>query len=88
MDERLAECRSCRAQIVWRQPMKKDGMLGKMAPFNWPLEPCKSCDGAGVIVIHGSLPDYERCAACRGSGRTFISHFATCPAAPSFRKKG
>lgn len=66
--------RTCTAAIVMQQLIKKDGTLGKMAPYDYPPEPCE-CGGGGAW-----------CNTCKGSGLKWISHFATCPDSPRFRK--
>ena len=29
---------------------------------------CQDCGGSGMIVYHGSVPDYDKCTTCEGTG--------------------
>lgn len=73
----VASCtsRTCGREIVWQRLEKKDGTLGKLAPYDYPPEPCPYCANSGAI-----------CGKCRGTGVVWVSHFATCSAAERFRR--
>lgn len=69
-------CASCRAEILWRAHER----TGKLAPID--IAPVAH---GNVILIPGNRYALDP----RGAARTlhYISHYATCPQAPEWRKK-
>lgn len=81
----MSTCKSCGAEIKW--------IKLKSGKFN-PVDPCKRLiikdEGTEAVlvtddgeVITGTYADYEHGANASG----YVSHFATCPQAQSFRKR-
>jgi hypothetical protein len=71
-------CRSCQAPVRW---VRTEG--GRAMP----LDPEPVDAGNVVIVREGPPPVVRYVAADEEPGPRFTSHFATCPDAPSWRKK-
>lgn len=79
---RVAECRSCRAEMIWCRTGR-----GKKMPVD--AEPSRD----GVFVLEGDDQDpvvrrLPNDAAATYTGDKYTSHFATCPNADDFRHKG
>lgn len=75
-------CKACQRIVFWR--IEKSG---KPNPYN-PPERCGPCQGEGRITVPDLLGGVtSACTRCDGRGRVQVSHFATCPAAATFRKK-
>lgn len=83
---RVAKCRGCGAPIVW---IRTTG--GKSMPCD--AEPVLYREKAGaagkIITPNGMVLSCELdVAPCEADGAGYVSHFATCPAAEKFRRKG
>lgn len=79
--ERVGNCRSCGAEVVFRLMPS-----GKTPPYNYPPEPCEVCDGRGMITVSGRYRDETpKCTACYGEGKKWVTHFATCPQAKKWK---
>lgn len=84
MDE-ATKCKKCREQIVWCSLVSKTNPDGKPHP----LDAVPSFEGTiervreGLGYVGRFVPPTER-----NGRRLYVSHFATCPDAASFRKKG
>lgn len=81
---RVTQCRGCGANIVFIK-----SVAGKTIPCNAEeIAYVQKADGDLKIVtpngevLSGSVPDDPQ----KATGIGYISHFATCPAADSFRK--
>ena len=83
---RNGQCRGCGAPIVW---IRTTG--GKSMPCDAePVLYRKKARAAGKIITpNGMVLSCELgVAPCEADGAGYVSHFATCPAAEKFRRKG
>lgn len=82
--DRVGACRSCGADVVFRT----NPVTGKSPPWDHPPQRCADCRGIGFVIVQGQY-NYQQvsCKPCKGEGRIWISHFATCPQANKWRGK-
>ena len=84
MDE-TPKCKKCKQPIVWCTLISKANPDGKPHP----LDAVPSFEGTierkrdGVGYLGWVVPEHDR-----NGRRLYVSHFATCPDAGSFRKRG
>lgn len=72
-------CASCGAEIIWAETEN-----GKRMPLD--AAPVAAQAGAFVLVGHPNAPQAVSLSKHLDSIPLFVSHFSTCPNAPSHRK--
>lgn len=73
----MALCRSCGAHIEWAETER-----GKRMPV-------EKAENGGNVILQEQLDGGTPTAVVVGAGKgTHVSHFATCPDAPHWRRKG
>lgn len=81
----MAECKACKAQIIWRKTLAGEWMPLDVQPLLFEPNP----NGKDILFDLHAEP--IRCDIVeKESGttrRAWRSHWATCPFADSFRKK-
>lgn len=84
----MSTCRSCGAKIKWIKTT-----AGKNMPCDPELVTADDCD-AGIVLVteEGDVVKITSQTVLSGEGchsvEGYVSHFATCPNADKFRRKG
>lgn len=82
----FGQCRGCGARVIWIRTRAGKNMPCDPTMHNYRIDPTgkeKIVTQSGDVVsgVTGVTPD-------ESDGIGYISHFATCPSARNFRKKG
>lgn len=82
---RTAYCRACGAEIFF---IKTEN--GKTAPVDAEPVTFRPYDFGPemFVMLDGSVRRGRRCDAMEGEETGYVSHFATCPNAEEFRRRG
>lgn len=79
----MSVCRGCGARIRWA--VTEAGKRIPLDPEPRPDGNVHVYDGVAYVLDLDGLPLHDHRA--HGDHRLYVSHFATCPQAASFRKK-
>lgn len=79
----MAKCKACGARIMWI-PTEKGGMM----PCDPKPIPYKEDQAGNLTLITSEGKVIKAKADATSESKGFVSHFATCPEADKFRKRG